>query len=172
MKIIIVGKSCSGKDYARVLLSDHFKFGCWHTTRPMRDGEVDGVHYNFVIPQKYFQSKFLGGFKTESRYNEWAYGLTNKSWEENHAFLANIFFVDMLGWSGERSESIVIYLNPPDQVIFNRLQNKSMPGDNWERRYCQDRIDFQNFSDFDIEITNPEFTSDELLRNINHFIKL
>jgi Guanylate kinase len=167
MKIIIVGKSCSGKDYARALLSDHFKFGCWHTTRPKREGEIPGVHYYFVDEQQWN----LNRFEVVTTYNEWKYGLSEVVWKNCSAFLGNLKFIDLL-FTGYRSDSIVIYLNPPDEVIFDRLQKKSMPGDNWERRYCQDRIDFNNFTDFDVEITNPEFTKDELLRNIGHFIKL
>ena len=47
--IIITGASCSGKTTAaRILKEKGYKEAISHTNRPIRDGEKDGVDYNFV----------------------------------------------------------------------------------------------------------------------------
>ena len=50
--IYLMGKSSSGKDtvYRELLRDDSLKFKkvVLYTTRPIREGEVDGVQYHFV----------------------------------------------------------------------------------------------------------------------------
>ena len=49
MKIILVGKAASGKDFLKNRLSSKgFVSGVSHTTRPARANETDGVDYHFV----------------------------------------------------------------------------------------------------------------------------
>lgn len=157
-KLIIVGKSCSGKDFAQSLLAPYLKFGCWHTTRPPRDGEIHGYHYYFVNEQQWNLNKFL----VVTEFNGWKYGLTEWVFNNSQAIIGNLKLIDFL-FTGYRSESLIMWLNPADEAIFNRCQMKAMPGDNWERRYCQDRIDFDTFIDWDIEINNPCFNLDDLI---------
>lgn len=61
----LMGKSASGKDkiYARLISSDelHLKKIILYTTRPLRQGEEDGVQYYFADDQK------LSKFRTEGR---------------------------------------------------------------------------------------------------------
>ena len=51
---IYIGKSASGKDtLSRKDIEDGFKPVISYTTRPMRDGETDGVEYYFVTKEKF-----------------------------------------------------------------------------------------------------------------------
>ena len=48
-RIILVGKGGSGKDHARKILEDSgFRYCVSHTTRPPRDGEIQGKDYHFI----------------------------------------------------------------------------------------------------------------------------
>lgn len=66
--IAIVGASGSGKTTLSMLLQDKYKIPalCSYTTRPMRDGEVNGKDHWFVgtdhpIPQQPLAYTFFGG---------------------------------------------------------------------------------------------------------------
>lgn len=77
----IMGKSSTGKDtiYKRVLECCEGRFGtiCPYTTRPIRDGEQEGVEYHFVSREA-FEALSEAGKVIESRtyntvYGEWTY---------------------------------------------------------------------------------------------------
>ncbi len=62
-KIILVGKAASGKDYFKnYLLSKGFKTSVSHTTRPMRDEEVNGETYHFVSKYTFLTMGSSGKF--------------------------------------------------------------------------------------------------------------
>ena len=73
--IILVGESGSGKTTAEKELENKgFKRIVSYTTRPMREGEVDGVHYHFVT-KGFFLHAIEGGFFAEhATYNDNYYG--------------------------------------------------------------------------------------------------
>jgi guanylate kinase len=57
----------------------------------------------------------------------------------------------------DRSNSFIIFLNIDDQTLASRLIARNMPGDSADRRLAADREDFRDFSDFDLQITDPNF---------------
>ena len=64
MKIILVGKAASGKDFLkRKMQKKGFRAGVSHTTRPARANEVNGEDYHFVDKAKFnemiVQDKFI-----------------------------------------------------------------------------------------------------------------
>ena len=49
MSICLIGKSCSGKDtVTKELISMGYEKIITYTTRPQRNGEIDGIHYHFI----------------------------------------------------------------------------------------------------------------------------
>ena len=57
----------------------------------------------------------------------------------------------------DRKECTIIYLNVPKETRRERLEAREMPGDSIDRRMEADNLDFENFTDFDIEINNSNF---------------
>ena len=57
--LVVVGPSGAGKgtliDFMKEKFPDKFGFSVSYTTRPPRQGEQDGVHYNFVTQEKFKQ---------------------------------------------------------------------------------------------------------------------
>ena len=48
-KIILIGKAAAGKDHMRKVLEGRgFTYGTSYTTRPPREGEIDGQDYYFI----------------------------------------------------------------------------------------------------------------------------
>jgi guanylate kinase len=83
--IILTGESASGKSTIETILSDKYgyKKTVSYTTRPMREGEVDGVDYYF-ISQDEFTEKFNNNFFIEvGSYNGWFYGTTSEQYTDD-----------------------------------------------------------------------------------------
>ena len=57
----------------------------------------------------------------------------------------------------DRKECTIIYLNVDEKIRRERLEAREMPGDSIDRRMEADEKDFENFTDFDLEINNPNF---------------
>ena len=76
--VFIMGKSSSGKDSIYKKLKEDDKLGLTnvvlYTTRPRRDGETDGVEYNFVTDEKEQEMEKLNKIIELSCYNT-AYGV-------------------------------------------------------------------------------------------------
>ena len=48
-KVILIGKAAAGKDHMRKVLEGRgFTYGTSYTTRPPREGEIDGQDYYFI----------------------------------------------------------------------------------------------------------------------------
>jgi len=69
-KIILIGKAAAGKDHMRKVLEGRgFTYGTSYTTRPPREGEIDGQDYYF-ISEKDFKNK-VNELKSEiNNYNQ------------------------------------------------------------------------------------------------------
>ncbi len=83
--IILIGESASGKSSIEKILADKYgyKKTVSYTTRPPRNGEVDGIDYYFINEDEYAQ-KFNAGFFVETGgYNGWLYGTTKDQYNEN-----------------------------------------------------------------------------------------
>jgi guanylate kinase len=77
--IALCGKSGSGKDtILNALIEDNFIPGAVPivscTTRPIREGEVDGINYHFLSNEE-FTNRLLNGDMLEATvFNDWCYG--------------------------------------------------------------------------------------------------
>ena len=82
--IILVGESASGKSTIEKILDEKYgyKKTVSYTTRPPRDGEVDGIDYNF-IPADDFTEKFNNNFFVEvGAYRDWWYGTRKEQYSK------------------------------------------------------------------------------------------
>ena len=57
MNIILCGKSGSGKDFARNYIIETYGFTpiISHTSRPIREGEINGKDYHFISDQEFIE---------------------------------------------------------------------------------------------------------------------
>ena len=78
---LLMGKSTSGKDtiYKNLIQNDDLalKKVVLYTTRPMRDGEIDGVQYFFKTEKEYLElkeaKKIIEERTYHTNYGEWRY---------------------------------------------------------------------------------------------------
>jgi len=157
-KVILVGKAAAGKDHMRKILSGRgFQYGISYTTRPPREGEIDGKDY-FFLTEEEFKRKINQGYWYEwIEFNGWYYGTSQRQF----TISCNLFIMTPKGISHidsvDRKECTIIYLNVDEKIRRERLDAREMPGDSIDRRMEADEKDFENFTDFDLEINNPNF---------------
>jgi guanylate kinase len=74
--IVLVGESASGKSSIERHLVDNYEYEkvVSYTTRPPREGEVDGADYHFINMEQFDKLKADGFFAETASYREWNYG--------------------------------------------------------------------------------------------------
>ena len=163
--IALIGEAGTGKDsiMQSILAKQpgYFNEIISCTTRPMREGEADGVNY-FYLTSKEFAEKVLNGEMLEATiFNNWHYGTSIDALNPNKINIG-VFNPD-----GIRS----IIKNPKVDVtvfrivcsdkerLLRQLNRETHPNvDEIIRRYTTDKIDFSSlpFSYTEIENQNAE----------------
>jgi guanylate kinase len=170
-KIIILGGSGSGKDHLmRKLVKRGLKGGLKCTTRPKRRLEKQGVSYNFITESNFLElindNKFITyqKFEVESENGSketWYYGLTLEEFGNSQVFIMTPGeFGDIT--PEQRKGCFVVYLDIDRSIRESRLHIREDKNDSVMRRLDADELDFKYFKDYDLKITDPEFTADDV----------
>lgn len=170
-KVIILGKSGSGKDFLMKKLVEKGLKPClkW-TTRPPRKFEQQGITYNFVNQSDFLESinenKFLAYQKFEvtpegKDPETWYYGITQEEFEQSQVFIMTPGEFKNLT-PEQRKGCFVVYLDISRQVRESRLFKREDKNDSIKRRLDADEEDFKNLTDYDLKIREPEFTADDV----------
>lgn len=162
--IVIIGESASGKStLQKMLIKDDPKYKkvVTYTTRPMRDGEEDGVDYHF-IPQSTFDEFVKRDFFVEhAKYRDWCYGTAKADCKDKNAVAvltpAGMRALKRLGFD---ITSIYLYVDRRSRLI-----NILARGDNIDEAYRRNLSDVGQFDEVikevDYVIDNTAFHMDE-----------
>lgn len=172
-KLIILGPSGSGKDFLmRKLIEKGLKPCLKWTTRPMRKGEIQGITYNYVSTDEFIESIKSDKFITyqtfyvtpvDSDPQTWYYGITREDFENSQLFIMTPGEYNSLSFKGDdRKKCFVVYLNIDRVIRESRLHSREDKNDSIKRRLDSDEIDFMNFSDYDLRVTDPDFSVDDI----------
>jgi guanylate kinase len=136
-----------------------------YTSRAARDGEHDGVDYNFVTrPQ--FEEMIAG-----DRFLEWAdvFGnLYGTCWADTERILESghdvVLVIDVQGARKVRRrgiETTAVFVMPPSfQVLEQRLRGRSKDSeDAIQRRLQVARVEVAAFAEYDFVVINDELTA-------------
>ena len=165
-RIILAGKGASGKDHMRTMLVElGFSYCVSHTTRPPRSGEIHELDYYFVSEDKAEQMINSGEFIEHTVFNGWIYGTSSDEFNRSNLFIMTPSGIKQLS-KKDRDESFVVLIEIPEKIRRERM-GKRRDADDVERRLEADRIDFENFMDFDHIIEDPNFKEiPDFLKNI------
>jgi guanylate kinase len=153
-RIIIVGPGGSGKDVLRKRLEKKgFKHSVSCTSRPMRDGEVDGIDYHFKDESYFLNNR--DQFIEMEIFNGWYYGTRNGDFLKSDVLVITPGGVKSLPKDVIES-SFIIYINPDEEIRRERLEMRK-DADSSERRIQADKKDFLEFDIFDLQIKNEDF---------------
>lgn len=163
-KILVCGHSGSGKDFLlRQLKEKGLKTSIKVTTRPKRQNENEGVNYYFKSLDE-FQNLDL--IVNQDFYNDkgelWKYGILKEDFNNSQAFILTPGEVRQLT-SEVRKNCFVVFLDIDRSIREKRISNRQDHNDSIKRRLDADEIDFKNFKDYDLKITDPEFDVDSIL---------
>jgi len=158
-RLILVGKAASGKDHARKICEQwlDMPYAISYTTRPPREDETNGRDYYFVSKNvfEYMLSKDL--WYEYVVFNDWYYGTTREQMDTP----GQVFIMTPIGLSHvsqqDRDESLVIYFEIDEETRRLRMYGRKGNADSVERRIEADNKDFENFTNYDIKIDNPQF---------------
>lgn len=153
-KIIIVGKGGSGKDFLRKKFESRgFKYCVSYTSRPQRSSEKDGVDYKFVDDN--FFNNNVHKFYEIANFNGWKYGRTIEDFEKSSLLIMTPGGIRNIK-PEHRKKCVIIFLDVDKKILEERLSDRK-DADDAQRRLAADDLDFKDFLDFDIRITNPDF---------------
>ena len=152
--IAICGKSASGKDtLLQRMIKQHPEMheivSC--TTRPPREGEVDGKNYFFLSQSDFVHKDTIGEMLEVSEFRDWLYGT---SLDGVTTAAINIGVFNPTGifnlMNDERVELFVVLVQASDKIRLIRSLNREKHPDIEEiiRRYITDNEDFEWFSEF------------------------
>ena len=163
-KFIIVGKSGSGKDYLlKGLIERGERYAPKVTTRPIREGEVNGVEYDFIDNQQFqflieekrikVQQKFVINGK------DWNYGITVENFNRHNLFIMTPYEITQLT-EEDRKGCFIVYLDIDESVRRKRISIRFDNNDSIDRRIAADEQDFLYFDTYDLKISDSDFEID------------
>ena len=175
--LAIMGPSGSGKDslVKEVLKQnpDGFHKIIHTTTRPMREGEVNGVDYFFVSPEEFAEQVINFELIEATSFNDWFYG-TNKMYLSQDKLNIGVFNPEAIEALLESPmiNLMVIELAASDKTRLLRQLNREENPDVHEiiRRFKADEEDFACLDFFRITLVNEEKA--DLLTNSAYLARL
>lgn len=155
-RIILVGKGASGKDHARKKLENRgFKYSVSYTTRPPRAEETNEKDY-FFISESDFKTMIDKSLMYEFvNFNEWYYGTTNEQFYSDDVFIMTPHGISLIK-PEDRKTSFIMFFDIDEDIRKERLMLRN-DADRVDRRLEADRKDFENFTDYDLKVTDPSF---------------
>lgn len=182
MIVILCGKSASGKDTTLKKLVEKYNYIpiISTTTRPIREGEKNGVNYNFISKEEFnwkiAKDMFLEYRSYNTLFNDipdtWYYGTEKQELDPKKIYISVLDFDgarEVQKYYG-RDNTIIIYISCPDVIRENRAKQRgSFDQTEWDRRLKDDEIKFSDdkVNELATMAFMSTYTVDELAANID-----
>jgi len=143
--------------------ADNLKVSVSHTTRTMRPGEKDGVHYHFVDEATFQRMVDENLFLESVQVFDNFYG-TSRQWVEEQLG-SGIDVLLEIDWQGARRiraafpEALSIFILPPSrETLRERLASRGQDSDEViERRMIEAVREMIHYDEFDYLVVNDDF---------------
>jgi guanylate kinase len=135
------------------------RFSVSYTTRACRDGEVNGVDYHFVKPERFHEMRERGEFLEWAEVHGHYYG-TGKSVVQATLDAGDdvLLDVDVAGAASVRQAlpgAILVFLLPPSyEKLRARLEGRGTTGEDLSRRMQNARAEMEQAKTFDYLVVN------------------
>jgi len=162
--LVLSGPSGAGKSSLISKITDHIGptyFSISTTTRAMREGEEDGVHYHFVSVEEFKreieEEMFLEYAVVHGNYYGTSLGAVKKALKEGQLV---IFDIDVQGHDAVQSRlsditTSVFITTPSLEELKKRLHNRSTDSEEViERRIQMAKREVQRISEYDFLVVN------------------
>ncbi len=163
--IILVGASASGKTEVAKLLNRKYgiKKVVTHTTRTMREGEVDHVDYHFVTHETFMKLRKDNYFVETTLYNGNYYGTSRPEIADD-----KVLIVDPNGLRAfiklADARIVTFYMEAGETTRMNRMLYRGDTLEHAKKRLENDRIDFDmtRLSITDYTINTEKFNIEQV----------
>jgi len=164
--LVLSGPSGAGKSSLIKKIENDigdFYFSISTTTRPMRDGEIEGVHYHFVDEEEFKKDVEADNFLEYAIVHGNYYGTSLKPVKE--ALLAGklvLFDIDVQGNIAINSRlgdiTTSVFITPPTlSELIKRLQNRSTDSEDViQKRLKMAKREIQRISEYDYMVVNDD----------------
>ena len=168
--IILLGASASGKtEVAKELVKNYnFKKVVTYTTRPKREGEVEGKDYNFISLDS-FKTKMDDGFFFEYvNYNGNFYGTAKSDLTDD-----SVVILEPNGFKAYRDSSlpriVSFYLESDEEHRIKWMRQRGDSEEKISERIINDRISFrqENIKGINFVLDSNDLTIPELTKEVN-----
>jgi len=168
--IILVGESASGKStIEKQLVKNGLNKIVSYTTRPIRDGEIDGIDYHYISEEDFLYHLKINFFAEYTIYNGWYYGVAHKDCLDNSVCVVEPHgFRQLLKIKDLHIKSF--YIQVPERVRLKRMVDR---GDNLLevfRRIFSDQGLFQ-FIDKEVDYVVQNIAINDCLQEVLNKIK-
>ena len=140
-----------------------------YTTRPPREGEVDGVDYHYISDEEFRRELENGFFAEHTIYRDWYYGTAKQDCNENTVLVANPHGLRQI----KRMNDITVdsfYVKTSGRIRLIRMLNRGDDIMECFRRYFSDMGVFQNVEeDVDMVLDGElpvKYLADKIFVNI------
>lgn len=177
--LILSGPSGVGKSYLEKHLCDHYNFQriLSTTTRPQREGEIEGQDYNFITEYEYKQREKEGRFITSVfNFNAW-YGF-EKSLVEHIQAKGKIPITICIPQIIDQfiktyPTTIALYLLPEnDDLLIKRMQQRGDTPERIQYRLKESKKEIEEYQKkknyYQEELPITEFNFNETVQTIMH----
>lgn len=170
--IILCGMTSTGKTtVAKELEKLGIKNIVTYTSRPMREGEVEGINYHYLTDEEFKVLDEQGYFIESTSYevaggSVWRYGTAIGDLKNDRCLVANpdgVKFYSRLS----SLDTFIVYLFTNEAMIWNRLRGRGDDSNEARRRIEADREDFKDIMDYcDVAIKNDGSKTPEKMAKI------
>ena len=134
-----------------------------HTTRAMRPGETEGVHYYFVDEQRFLDMVGLAEFLEHARVFDNYYGTSQAAIEAR--LRAGVDIILEIDWQGAGQvrrlmpDSKSVFILPPSKATLEeRLRGRGQDSEEVIARRMQDAVnEMSHFPEYDYLVINDDF---------------
>jgi len=126
-KIILIGRSGTGKSSIKnELIERNMRPEVSTTTRPMREGEKEGVDYYFIDKDEFEHLIRLDSFVQWNKLGENYYGTSKKNFSKSNLFIMSPNGIDQLLHRAQKNPNVmskvaIIRITAPDEVREERM---------------------------------------------------
>ncbi len=148
MLYALIGKSGAGKDVLKNALveRDNFIHITTTTSRPVREGEIEGREYHFISEEEFLKKIKNNEFAEYRTYNTvfgtWYYGspMCEIDKDKDYVIILDIGGAKKFLESYKETPTKVVYIEAPDSIREERarLRDKNFNKAEWDRRLIDD----------------------------------
>lgn len=192
--LCLLGKAGVGKDTlaAGLLKNKKATKAVSYTTRPKRDGEIEGEDYYFISNEQFLKMKYNGEFLEETSYivngETWYYGFAKKTFENFKGTLIAVInprgLEEIIKYPHLKKQLFVIHMKANESVrkarYFEREKDldEELKSKRWSARVIQDEKDFANVQNLLVKnrIDNTTLWTtflsvDDMVRTLSWFVQ-